>query len=137
MKNLKSNILLSALFATSALLATASQANDTAKMQQAYKSTNVKAALVNVCKEDIAKSKKLTDTEVSKYCSCAVEADGRLTNDQKWQIQSAINQKKSPSTLPFMKKQHEELQACFGSSLTTKLEKITEDAIRAQQQAKK
>ena len=98
MKNLKSNIILSALVSAAALFASTAHA-DNEKLQQAYKSSNVKAGLINVCKSETGKGNKLTAAEVSKYCTCAVEADGRLTNAQKWEIQSTINQKKSPATL--------------------------------------
>ncbi|MDH1489073.1 hypothetical protein N5E66_13060 [Acinetobacter johnsonii] len=131
MKNLKSNILLSTLVSAAALFATASNAAESNKLQEAYKSSNVKSALINVCKEETGKSKKLSAAEVSKYCTCAVEADGKLTNAQKWEIQSAINQKKSPSTLAFVQKQNKDLQTCFGPQLTGKLKSLTEEAMKA------
>ena len=137
MKNLKSNIILSTLVSTVALMATASNAAETNKLQEAYKSTNVKSALINVCKEETGKGKKLSSAEVSKYCTCAVEADGRLTNAQKWEIQSTINQKKSPATLAFVQKQNKDLQACFGPQLTGKLKSLTEEAMKSAQQPKK
>ncbi|MFH7765716.1 hypothetical protein [Acinetobacter sp. BSP-28] len=136
MKNLKSNIILSTLVSAVALMATASNAAETNKLQEAYKSTNVKSALINVCKEETGKGKKLTSAEVSKYCTCAVEADGRLTNAQKWEIQSTINQKKSPATLAFVQKQNKDLQACFGPQLTGKLKSLTEEAMKSAQQKK-
>ena len=137
MKNLKSNIILSTLVSAVALMTTASNAAETNKLQEAYKSTNVKSALINVCKEETGKSKKLSSSEVSKYCTCAVEADGRLTNAQKWEIQSTINQKKSPATLAFVQKQNKDLQACFGPQLTGKLKSLTEEAMKSAQQPKK
>ena len=136
MKNLKSNIILSTLVSAAALFATASHAAESNKLQEAYKSTNVKSALINVCKEETAKGNKLSSAELSKYCTCAVEADGKLTNAQKWEIQSTINQKKSPSTLAFVQKQNKDLQACFGPQLTTKLKSLTEEAMK-NAQAKK
>lgn len=136
MKNLKSNIILSTIFSAVALMATASNAAETNKLQEAYKSTNVKAALINVCKEETGKSKKLSAAEASKYCSCAVEADGRLTNAQKWEIQSAVNQKKSPASLAFVQKQNKDLQACFGPQLTGKLKSLSEEAMKAAQAKK-
>ncbi len=136
MKNLKSNIILSTFVSAIALAATASHANDSNKMQQAYKSTNVKSALINVCKEETGKGKKLSAAEVSKYCSCAIDADGKLTNAQKWEIQSTINQKKSPTTLAFVQKQNKDLQACFGPQLTGKLKTLTEEAMKAAQAKK-
>ena len=137
MKNLKSNIILSTLVSAVALMATAANAAETNKLQEAYKSTNVKSALINVCKEETAKGKKLSAAEVSKYCTCAVEADGKLTNAQKWEIQSTINQKKSPSTLAFVQKQNKDLQACFGTQLTGKLKTLTEEAMKAAQAQQK
>ena len=136
MKNLKSNILISAFMSAAMLLSTAASANED-KLKAAYKSSNVKNALIGVCKEETGKSKKLTTNEVNKYCTCAVNQDGKLTNAQKWEIQSAINQKKSPSTLAFVQKQNKELQACFGPELMTKLKTLTEEAIAAQQAAQK
>lgn len=133
MTNLKSSIVLSALLSATALVAGTAHAD----MQSAYKSTNVKSALVGVCKEETAKGAKLSTAEVAKYCSCAVDADGRLTNAQRWEIQSTINQKKNPSTLPFVQKQNKDLQACFGPQLTTKLKTLTEAAMKAAQAQKK
>ncbi|MGA9699010.1 hypothetical protein [Acinetobacter sp. ANC 3781] len=137
MKNLKSNIILSTLVSAVAFMATASNAAETNKLQEAYKSTNVKSALINVCKDETGKSKKLSAAEVSKYCTCAVEADGKLTNAQKWEIQSTVNQKKSPATLAFVQKQNKDLQACFGPQLTGKLKSLTEEAMKSAQQPKK
>ena len=136
MKNLKSNIILSTLVSAVALMTTASNAAEANKLQEAYKSTNVKSALINVCKNETGKSKKLSSAEVSKYCTCAVEADGKLTNAQKWEIQSTINQKKSPATLAFVQKQNKDLQACFGPQLTGKLKSLTEEAMKSAQAKK-
>lgn len=133
MKLLKSNLILSSLFSAAALMAGSVHAADN-PVQAAYKSTNVKGALVNVCKEQTAKGGKLSSSEVSKFCSCQVEAQGKVTEAQKWEIQSAINAKKSPSSLGFVQQQNRDLKACFGPQLTTKLEKLTEDAMKAAQQ---
>ncbi|WP_273778839.1 hypothetical protein [Acinetobacter sp. GSS19] len=135
MKQLKAKIILSTLVSAAALMAGTTHA-ETNKIQEAYKSTNVKAALINVCKEETAKGKKLTAAEASKYCSCAVEADGKLTNAQKWEIQSTINQKKSPATLAFVQKQNRDLQACFGPQLTGKLKTLSEEAMKSAQAKK-
>ena len=136
MKNFKSNIILSTFVSAIAFASTVTFADDANKMQAAYKSTNVKSALINVCKDETGKSKKLTAAEVSKYCSCAIEADGKLTNAQKWEIQSTINQKKSPATLAFVQKQNKDLQTCFGPQLTGKLKTLTEEAMKAAQAKK-
>ena len=133
MKFSKSNIILSTMMSAAALFATASHAADN-PLQAAYKSTNVKSALVNVCKDQTAKGGKLTSAEVSKFCSCQIDAQGKVTEAQKWEIQSAINAKKSPSSLGFVQQQNKDLQACLGAPLVSKLEKLTEEAMKAAQQ---
>lgn len=133
MKFSKSNIILSTMMSAAALFATASHAADN-PLQAAYKSTNVKSALVNVCKDQTAKGGKLTSAEVSKFCSCQIDAQGKVTEAQKWDIQSAINAKKSPSSLAFVQQQNKDLQACLGAPLVSKLEKLTEEAMKAAQQ---
>lgn len=132
MKFSKSNIILSTMMSAAALFATASHAAD--NPLQAAKSTNVKSALVNVCKDQTAKGGKLTSAEVSKFCSCQIDAQGKVTEAQKWEIQSAINAKKSPSSLAFVQQQNKDLQACLGAPLVSKLEKLTEEAMKAAQQ---
>ncbi len=125
------------LFATAMVMLGASQvslANDA--LQKAYQSTNIKAALINVCKTETSKGGKLTSAEVTKFCTCQVEAEGKMTTAQKWEIQSAINAKKSPSSLAFIQQQNKEIQACFGAPLTAKLQKLTEEAIKSAQQKK-
>ena len=62
--------------------------------------------------------------------------EGKLTNAQKWEIQSTVNQKKSPATLAFVQKQNKDLQACFGPQLTGKLKSLTEEAMKSAQQPK-
>ena len=133
MKFFKSNLILSTMMSAAALFATATHAADN-PLQAAYKSTNVKSALVNVCKDQTAKGGKLTSAEVSKFCSCNIEAQGKVTEAQKWEIQSAINAKKSPSSLAFVQQQNKDLQACLGAPLVTKLEKLTQEAMKAAQQ---
>ncbi|MBJ9957107.1 hypothetical protein [Acinetobacter courvalinii] len=133
MKFSKSNLILSTMMSAAALFATATHAADN-PLQTAYKSTNVKAALVNVCKDQTAKGGKLTAAEVSKFCSCQIDAQGKVTEAQKWEIQSAINAKKSPSSLSFVQQQNKDLQACLGAPLVSKLEKLTEEAMKAAQQ---
>ncbi|EPF77324.1 hypothetical protein [Acinetobacter rudis] len=132
MNILTTRVLTSALFAVSAGVASTAFAAE-ADLQQAYKSTDVKSALINVCKTETSKGGKLTAAEVAKYCGCAIESDGKLTNAQKWQIQSTINQKKSPSTLAFVQQQNQALKTCFGPQLTTKLQTLTEAAMKAAQ----
>lgn len=123
MKNLKSNIMVSAIMSVAALFATTTHANND-KLQQAYKSTNVKAAITNVCKEEFGKGTGLSTADISKYCTCSIKIQGTITNEQEWEIRSAINQKKNPATLAFVEKQNQDLEACFGPQLTNKLKTL-------------
>ena len=136
MKNLKSGLLLSSMFSIAAMMGSAAQAAEANPLQQAYKSTNVKSALVNVCKTETAKGGKLSSAEVSKFCSCQIDAQGKVTEAQKWEIQSAINQKKNPSSLAFVQQQNASLKTCFGPQLTGKLETLTQAAMKAAQAKK-
>lgn len=136
MKNFNSGFIATTLLAAAAFVGSTAHAESSA-LQDAYKSTNVKSALVNACKSETGKSGKLTTAEVSKYCSCAIESDAKLTNAQKWEIQSTINQKKNPGTLGFVQKQNQDLQTCFGPQLTGKLKTLTEQAMKAAQAAAK
>ena len=129
----KTGFVVSSVLSLAALFSASAQA-DQNELQQAYKSTNVKAALINICKTNTTKGGKLTAAEVTKFCGCQLDAEGKITNDQKWQIQSAINAKKSPSSLAFVQQQNKDLQACLGAPLVTKLEKLTQEAMKAAQQ---
>ncbi len=129
MKFLKTNAVLS-LFAGFAMMGSVAHAADNA-LQQAYKSNNVKSALINVCKQETTKGGKLNAAEVNKFCSCQIEAQGKVTEAQKWEIQSAVNQKKSPSSLAFVQQQNRDLQACFGPQLTGKLKTLAESAMKS------
>lgn len=127
--NLFSKITLSTAIIVSAFTTQTAMANP-------YKSTNVKAALIQECKTSTTKGGKLTAAEVNKFCSCQVEAQGKMTVAQQWEIQSAVNAKKSPSSLAFVQQQNKNLQACFGADLTNKLKKLTEQALQEQQKKK-
>ncbi len=94
MKFSKSNLILSTMMSAAALFATATHAADN-PLQTAYKSTNVKAALVNVCKDQTAKGGKLTAAEVSKFCGCQIDAQGKVTEAQKWETKAQLTRRKA------------------------------------------
>lgn len=132
MNFLKSKVLLSALFAATAFATTASHA-----MQDPSKSTDVRGTFISNCKESTTKAGKLTAAEADKFCACQVDAEGRLTTAQKWQIISTVNQKKSPSSLGFVQQQNATIQKCFGPQLVSKLKTLTEEAMKNAQTAPK
>ncbi|SDC05423.1 hypothetical protein [Acinetobacter boissieri] len=127
MKFLQSKLVLSTILASMGLVATATHA-----AQDPSKSTNVRSTLISNCKESATKAGKLSSTEADKFCSCQVDAEGKITKAQEWQIISTVNQKKSPSSLPFIQQQNAAVQTCFGPQLTTKLKALTEEAMKQQ-----
>ncbi|MFT4020447.1 MAG: hypothetical protein QM666_02890 [Acinetobacter sp.] len=133
MKFLNTKLILSTVFTAVAFTSTVSHA-----ATDPSKSTNVRGTLISNCKENATKGGKLSSAEADKFCTCQVDAEGSLTKAQEWQIISTVNQKKSPSTLPFVQQQNKSIQTCFGPQLTSKLKSLTEEAMKnAQQQPKK
>lgn len=124
--NLLSKIALSTTVLATVFIAPTAMANP-------YKSTNIKAALIQDCNTSMTKGGKLTAAEAKKLCNCQVEAQGKVTVAQQWEIQSAINAKKSPESLAFVQQQNKNLLACYGTDLTAKLQKLAQQ----QQQSKK
>ena len=132
MKNLKSGLILSTLF-SAAMLGSSFASADAASVA---KSTNVKAAIVATCKEQISKKGDLNATEAGKYCTCDTDVKGKMTLSQQWELQSAINAKKNPSTLSFIQKQNADMKSCLGPQLTTKIQGLAEAAMKAAQAKK-
>ena len=97
----------------------------------------MRGTLIGNCKESAGKGGKLTAAEADKFCTCQVDAEGRLTKAQEWQIISTVNQKKSPSSLPFIQQQNKAIQSCFGPQLTSKLKSLSEEAMKNAQAAEK
>ena len=69
---------------------------------------------------------------MNKLCTCEVDAEGKLTQAQKWQIQSTINQKKNPATLDFVKNK---ARTCslVGPQLAGKLNSLAAETNKAAQ----
>ncbi|WLF83305.1 hypothetical protein [Moraxella sp. ZY210820] len=124
--NLLSKIALSTTVLVSAITTPVAMANP-------YQSTNIKAALLQDCTTSMTKGGKLSAADAKKLCNCQVEAQGKMTVAQQWEIQSAINAKKSPESLAFVQQQNKNLLACYGTDLTAKLQKLAQQ----QQQSKK
>lgn len=127
---MKSKILLSAIIAlTSFASVTTFAADDQAKqLDAAFKSTNIKQGLVNICVGDYTKAgalNKLTKAEVTKLCTCNVESRGRMTESQKWELQSATNAKNQAKVKEILtrlqKAEEPKIKACLGADLQKKL----------------
>ena len=129
---MKSKIILSSVLAISTLFTASSfaapSADQQSKMAAAYKSTNIKQGLINVCVEEQTNAgalKALTKDEVSKLCKCNVESQGRMTNSLQWELQGARNakdEKKYATALQnFGKSEQPKVKACLGTALDAKL----------------
>ena len=132
MKISKTGLLLTSLFSAAMLSSTVASAD----ASSIAKSTNVKAAIIAECKTQITKKGGLTAAEAGKYCTCDTDIKGKTTMAQQWELQSAINAKKSPSTLSFIQKQNADMKACLGPQLTGKIQGLAEAAMKAAQAKK-
>lgn len=129
---MKSKIIIASLAAISTLFSGASfAAADQTKLAAAYKSSNVKQGLMNVCVEEQTSAgalKALTKDEVAKLCKCNVEAQGRMPQSLQWELQGAQNakdQKRFATAMQnFANNDQAKVKACLGTALETKLSKF-------------
>ncbi len=129
---MKSNILLSSVFAAATLFSASTFAapatDNQAKLQSIYKSSNIKQGLINACVEEqnkLGAAKVLSKTEVTQLCKCNIESQGRMTNADQWELQSAQNAKDKNKYVALMQKfgksEQPKVKACLGTALDTKL----------------
>jgi hypothetical protein len=130
---MKAQMLSSALLAAVAL----SSASLFAAPQDPSKSTNVKATLISNCKEAATTQGKLATADADKFCRCQVDAEGRVTEAQKWEIVSTQNQKKDPNSLPFIQQNKKAFEGCLGPQLISKLQSAAKAAAAASAAAPK
>lgn len=110
-------------------------------VEQATKSTDIRGGLIKACGTQYKKTismKLLTQADVNKLCTCTIDVEGKITESQKWAIQSAINaknQKKAQELqIGMVEKQRDAVKKCVGPALDQKLIKLTQ---QAQSQANK
>ncbi len=104
------------------------------------KSTNIRADLAKNCSESYTKAKVLTSAEATKFCKCTIDSQAKMTQADQWEIQSAVNAKKNPETLPIVQRTKTEMETCAGVPLIKKVQEATiaamQKAAAAQQQKK-
>lgn len=129
---MKSNLLLSSVVAVATFFSASSfaapAADNQAKLQSIYKSNNIKQGLINACVDEqnkLGASKVLSKSEVTQLCKCNVESQGRMTNADQWELQSAQNAKDKNKYVALMQKfgkaEQPKVKACLGSALDAKL----------------
>ena len=108
-------------------------------IETAAKSSDVRGGLIKACGVQYKKAldlKMLTQADVTKLCTCTTDAEGQVTQAQKWEIQSAVNAKNQAKFQELqgalVKKQGESVKKCVGTTLDQKLSKLAQQAMAGQ-----
>ena len=73
---------------------------------------DIKQDNINKCVSGAVKYKVADKGTANKLCSCTIDVRSQMTIGQMWEIESYAQDKKDPSTLPYVKKMQQELQQC-------------------------
>ncbi len=73
---------------------------------------DIKQDNINKCVSGAVKYKVADKSTANKLCSCTIDVRSKMTIGQMWEIESYAQDKKDPSTLPYVKKMQQELQQC-------------------------
>ena len=73
---------------------------------------DIKQDNINQCVSGAVKYKVADKGTANKLCSCTIDVRSQMTIGQMWEIESYAQDKKDPSTLPYVKKMQQELQQC-------------------------
>ena len=94
------------------------------------KSTNIRGDLEKNCQGSFTKAKVLSSAEASKFCKCTIDSQAKMTNAEEWEIQSAVNAKKDPRSLPVVKRTEQYMNTCAGSNLIKKVQAAAASAAK-------
>ena len=107
-----------------------------AAVDSALKSSDVRGGLIKACGVQYKKTvseKMLTQADVTKLCTCTVDAEGRVTEAQKWDLQSAANAKNQSKfqqlQTAILKSQGESVKKCVGTTLDKKINDLAQKAV--------
>lgn len=149
--NMKAKIIATSLLTLSALFSANTFANnDQAKakaefegmmkeyqtaMGNAAKSGDIRGGLIKACGvqyKKLIELKKLNQNDVTKLCTCTIDTEGKITDSQKWAIQSAINAKNQSKARELqtnlMKSQQSGVKQCIGTTLDQKIAALAKSA---------
>lgn len=108
-------------------------------VESALKSSDIRGGLIKACGIQYKKTvteKMLTQTEVTKLCTCTVDSEGKITDAQKWALQSAANAKNQAKVVELrnnlVKQQGESVKKCVGTALDQKLTSLAKKAMAGQ-----
>ena len=73
---------------------------------------DIKQNNINTCVNGAVKYKVADKNTATKLCKCTIGVRSNMTIGQMWEIESYAQDKKDPSTLPYVKKMQNDLQQC-------------------------
>ena len=73
---------------------------------------DIKQNNINQCVNGAVKYKVADKNTATKLCNCTIGVRSKMTIGQMWEIESYAQDKKDPSSLPYVKKMQKDLQQC-------------------------
>ncbi len=73
---------------------------------------DIKQNNINQCVNGAVKYKVADKSTANKLCNCTINVRSKMTIGQMWEIESYAQDKKDPSTLPYVKAMQKDLQQC-------------------------
>ena len=73
---------------------------------------DIKQDNINTCVNGAVKYKVADKNTATKLCKCTIGVRSEMTIGQMWEIESYAQDKKDPSSLPYVKKMQKDLQQC-------------------------
>ncbi len=73
---------------------------------------DIKQNNINTCVNGAVKYKVADKSTATKLCNCTIGVRSNMTIGQMWEIESYAQDKKDPSSLPYVKKMQQDLQKC-------------------------
>ena len=73
---------------------------------------DIKQNNINTCVNGAVKYKGADKNTATKLCKCTIGVRSEMTIGQMWEIESYAQDKKDPSSLPYVKKMQKDLQQC-------------------------
>nr|WP_289056528.1 hypothetical protein [uncultured Psychrobacter sp.] len=73
---------------------------------------DIKQENINTCVNGAVKYKVADKSTATKLCNCTIDVRSNMTIGQMWEIESYAQNKKDPSSLPYVKKMQKDLQQC-------------------------
>ena len=73
---------------------------------------DIKQDNINTCVNGAVKYKVADKNTATKLCKCTIGVRSNMTIGQMWEIESYAQDKKDPSSLPYVKKMQKDLQQC-------------------------